>query len=200
MFFWICFLILALPLSIIYPVKYIGKKHIKALKKKKQNYIISCNHMSNMDALIIDIKNCTKYRYLGKKELFKNKFTSACLRSLGVVSVDRSKADVHAVKEVLKLISKKKNIGIFPQGTRAKTPMLEGDTAKEGVAMFAIRTDTPVVPMMFDRKLRAFHRTKLYVGEAIYPDATRKHDKEYLKEFSDLIITKMNELIKGEQK
>ena len=41
---------------------------------------------------------------------------------------------------------------IFPQGTRAKTVKIEGDNAKEGVAMFSMRTDTPVVPMMFVKK------------------------------------------------
>ncbi len=200
MFFCLCFIVLALPLSIIFPIKCVGRKNLHPLKKQKQNFIISCNHMTNMDAIMLDIKGFKKYRFLGKKELFKNKFMSAVMRSLGVISVDRSKADVHAVKEVFKLISKKKDICIFPQGTRAKTPLIEGETAKEGVAMFSIRTNTPVVPMMFDRKLRAFHRAKLYIGEPIYPDQTRKHDKAYLGEFSNLIIDKMNNLLKGDDK
>ncbi len=193
MFFWLCFIILAIPLAIIFPVKIVGKKHLKVLKR--QNYIISCNHMSNMDSLLLDVKMRKKYRFLGKKELFKNKFTSACLRALGVISVDREHADTRAVKEIFKLIDKKKNICIFPQGTRAKSPVVEGETAKEGVAMFSIRTNTPVVPMMYNRKLRAFHRTKLIIGEPIYPVAERKRDKEYLKEFANLIVTKMNELL-----
>ena len=88
---------------------------------------------------------------------------------------------------------------IFPQGTRAKTIKIEDGSAKEGVALFSIRTGTPVIPMMFNKKIKAFKRTKLIIGKPIYPDETRKKDKEYLNEFSNLIIEKMNELISGDK-
>ena len=88
-----------------------------------------------------------------------------------------------------------KKIAIFPQGTRAKTTKIEDGSAKEGVAMFAIRTNTPVIPMMYDRKLKPFRRTKLIIGAPIYPDETRKKDKEYLSEFANHIIAEMNALL-----
>ena len=50
--------------------------------------------------------------------------------------------------------------------------------------------------MMFTRKIKAFRRTKLLIGEPIYPDVTRKKDKEYLDEYANLIISKMNDLLK----
>ena len=96
------------------------------------------------------------------------------------------------------MINKGKHICIFPQGTRTKTPIIEDGSAKEGVAMFSIRTNTPVVPMMYSKKIKAFRRTKLYIGEPLYPDQTRKGDKAYMTEFADLIVSKMNELLKGE--
>lgn len=61
--------------------------------------------------------------------------------------------------------------------------------------MFAIRTNTPVVPMMYDKKLKPFRRTKLIIGKPIYPDETRKKDKEYLSEFANHIIAEMNGLL-----
>ena len=193
MIFWICFTIIFLPMVIIFPIKKVGKKNLKELKGK--NYILACNHMSNADAIRLDISLCKKYRYLAKKELFKKKLTGAFMRTLGAVPVDRSQADPRAIKEIFRLISKNKKIAIFPQGTRAKTVHIEEGSAKEGVAMFAIRTNTPVVPMMFDRKIRPFRRTKLIIGKPIYPDETRKKDKEYLSEFANHIITEMNGLL-----
>ncbi len=195
MVFFIAFIILYIPLSIIFPIKIVGKKYIKELKKKKENYIVACNHMSNNDGVMLDIKLATKHRFLAKKELFNTKFKSWLMKKLGAVPVDRTTADTRAVKEIFTLISKKKRICIFPQGTRTKKPVIEGETAKEGVAMFAIRTGTPVLPMMYDRKLKAFHKTKLYIGKPIYPDITRKKDKEYLQEFSNLLIDNMNGLL-----
>ena len=193
MIFWICFWLIFLPMIIVFPIKRIGKKNLKELKGK--NYIVACNHMSNADAIMLDIKFFKKFRYLAKKELFEKKFIGAFMRALGAVSVDRKQADPKAIKEIFRLIGKNKKIAIFPQGTRVKTTHIEDGSAKEGVAMFAIRTNTPVVPMMYDRKLKPFRRTKLIIGKPIYPDETRKKDKEYLSEFANHIIAEMNSLL-----
>lgn len=178
---------------IFVPVKKVGKKNLKELKGK--NYIVSCNHMSNFDAVRLDISFGKKFRYLAKKELFQNKFNKVFMLELGAVPVDRSQADPKAIKEIFRLIEKNKKIAIFPQGTRAKTVKIEEGSAKEGVALFSVRTNTPVVPMMFDRKIKPFRRTKLIIGKPIYPDITRKKDKEYISEYANYIIEKMNELV-----
>ena len=198
MIFWICFTIIFLPMVIFFPIKKVGKKNLKELKGK--NYIVSCNHMSNFDAIMLDIKFGKKFRYLAKKELFKKKFSASFMRSLGAIPVDRQNVDPSSIKEILRLIQKGKNVAIFPQGTRVKTPKIEDGSAKEGVAMFSIRTGTPVVPMMYNKKIKMFRRVKLYIGKPIYPDETRKKDKEYLTEFSNLIVEKMNELLEGDSK
>ena len=93
------------------------------------------------------------------------------------------------------MIDKNKKIAIFPQGTRAKTIKIEEGSAKEGVAMFSIRTNTPVLPVMFDKVIKPFRRTKLYIGKPIYPDVERKKDKEYLTAFANHITDEMNALL-----
>ena len=197
MLFVIFFILAFIPLSLIYPIKRIGKKNLKELKGK--NYIISCNHMSGLDPVMLDISFKKKHYFLAKIELFKNKFKGWFLKSFGGVPVDRKNVDPKSIKTIFRLIEKKKNIAIFPQGTRTKQPEILDGEAKEGVAMFAIRTGTPVIPMMYSRKIKAFRRTKLIIGKPIYPDETRKKDKSYITEFSNLIIEKMNELLKGEK-
>ncbi len=198
MLFWILFVIAYLPLLLLFPVKKVGKKNLKQLKGK--TYIIASNHMSNNDAPILDIRFAKKHYFLAKKELFKGKVGSAFMKSMGAVKVDRQKVEPSSIKEVFRLINKKKTVCIFPQGTRAKTPVVEEGSAKEGVAMFAIRTNTPVVPMMYNKKLKPFRRVKLYIGEPIYPDPERKGDKTYMAEFADLVVHKMNELLEGDVK
>ena len=137
---------------------------------------------------------------MAKKELFNSKFSNFFMRSLGGVPVDRSQADPKAIKEIFRLINNNKKIAIFPQGTRAKTVKIEDGSAKEGVALFSIRTNTPVIPMMYNKKIKAFRRTKLLIGEPIFPDETRKKDKEYVSEFANLIVEKMNALLEGDTK
>ena len=196
MFFYICLTILFLPLTILVPIKKVGKKNLKELKGR--NYIISCNHMSNWDPAMIDVKFFKKHRFLAKKELFKNKFFASIMKSYGAIPVDRSRPDPSSIKEVFRHLNKGHKVCIFPQGTRAKTPKVEDGSAKEGVAMFAIRTGTPVVPMMYTKKLKLFRRTKLLIGKPLYPDEEKRKDKDYVGEFANLIVESMNKLLEGD--
>ena len=65
---------------IIFPIKRIGKKNLKELKGK--NFIVAGNHMSNLDAILLDIKFFKKFRYLAKKELFQKIVTSVIIQGL----------------------------------------------------------------------------------------------------------------------
>ena len=197
MLFCILFIICFIPLSLMFPIKKVGKKNLKELRGK--NYIISCNHMSGTDPVMLDISFKKKHYFLAKIELFRNKFKGWFLKRIGGVPVDRKNVDPKSIKTIFRLIAKKKHIAIFPQGTRTKTPEILDGEAKDGVAMFAIRTNTPVVPMMYNRKIKLFRKTKLIIGKPIYPDETRKKDKTYISEFSNLIIDEMNKLLQGEK-
>ena len=42
-------------------------------KRKDGAYILTCNHLSNFDPVLVDIKFGRKFFYLAKKELFKTK-------------------------------------------------------------------------------------------------------------------------------
>ncbi len=181
---------------IIFPIKIVGKKNLKKLKG--QNYILACNHTSNLDPVMLIVKLRKHFKLVAKKELFKNKFASFFLRQYGAIPIDRSQADTAAIKEILSALNKKHSLIIFPQGTRAEYVNITDGEAKEGVAMFSIRTNTPVLPVVFNKKIKAFKRTKLLIGEPIYPDPEKKKDKQYLADFSDEIVNKMNQLLEGE--
>lgn len=187
-----------LPGLILFPVKLVGKKNLKSLKGR--NYILSCNHMSNFDSFMIDLKLMKKHYILAKKELFENKFSSFFLKKLGGIPIDRGNVSPVSLKEVFNHLNKGKNIIIFPQGTRMKTPFIDENSAKDGVAMFSLRTGVPVVPVMISKKLGFFKRAKIIFGEPIYPDTEKKKDREYVAEFADNIISKMNDLLEGEKK
>ena len=193
MIFWICFAILFPFLTIFFPTRIINKKHIP--KAKKLNVIIACNHMSNFDLPIVAIKFCRKFTYIGKAELFKNKILGWFLKKFDVIPVDRSKADLGAIKKVLGAINKKRHVCICPQGTRSKPGEIDENTVKDGISLFALRTGTPVLPTVILKKPRIFRFNKIIVGDLIYPDMSRAKDKEYSEEFTKLVVAKMNELL-----
>ena len=193
MIFWICFAILFPFLTIFFPTRIINKKHLP--RAKKQNVIIACNHMSNFDLPILAIKFCRKFTYVGKAELFKNKFLGWLLKKFDVIPVDRTKADLGAIKKVLGAINRKRHVCICPQGTRSKPGEIDENTVKDGIALFALRTGTPVLPTVILKKPKFLRFNKIIVGDLIYPDMSRAKDKEYSEEFTKLVVSKMNELL-----
>ena len=60
--------LLALPVRLSYPTKFIGKENIP-----KGACIIASNHTSNLDAVILAVNTWEKKYYVAKKELFKCK-------------------------------------------------------------------------------------------------------------------------------
>lgn len=193
MIFWICFAILFPFLTILFPTKIVNRKHLP--NNKKQNVIVACNHMSNFDLPIIAIKFRKKFTYLGKAELFKNKVLGWLLKKFDVIPVDRTKADLGAIKKAFAAINRKRHLCVCPQGTRAKAGEIDEATVKEGISLFALRTGTPVLPTVIVKKPKLFRFNKIIVGDLIYPDMSRAKDKDYSEEFTKLVVAKMNELL-----
>ena len=193
MIFWICLIILWPFITILWPTRVINKKRLP--KAKKQNVIIACNHTSNADLPIVAVKFFKKFTYLGKAELFKNKFLGWLLRKFDVIPVDRTRADLGAIKKVFAAINKKRHVCVCPQGTRSKPGEIDASAVKDGIALFALRTGTPVLPMVIVKKPKLFRFNKIVVGDLIFPDMARAKDKEYSEEFTKIVIGKMNELL-----
>lgn len=193
MLFWFTLLLIWLPITICFPTKIIGKKNL--IKGKS---IYACNHQTNADIMIVATKCFNRMYSLGKSELAKNKLVSGYLKGIGCIFVKRGQADINAVKTTLRVLKdKQKPIVIFPTGTRTSAPD-EVENLKNGVVMFALKAQAPIVPMVLVRKAKLFRRNRLVIGEPIdiTPYLERQKDKQVYSEINDLLSKKMEELIK----
>ena len=109
MFYWLCWLLLYLPLRIFCPLKIIGKNNIP----KKQKVILSCNHSSNLDPILIDSHFIKRPYILAKHTLFKNKLVGAVLKSWGAIPVNRENVEISTIKTVLNVLKQDKMLLIF---------------------------------------------------------------------------------------
>lgn len=184
-----CIILAFIPLSILFPTRVIGRKNFI-----KGKCIVTANHRSNADPMLVYLKANRKMHFLAKKELFKNKFGGWFLRKLGCISIDRQNIDINATKQVLTTLKKNKTIAIFPQGTR--TADEENFEIKNGVCMFAIKSKTPIVPMYIQKKPRIFVFNRIYIGEPFELSQfyDQKLTKEILDEAGEIVINKFNEL------
>lgn len=184
-------IIVALPIRMLFPTKIIGKKNIP-----NGACIISSNHTSNMDAVMLAVKTWEKKYYLAKKELFKNKLFGFILKKCGAVKIDRQANDVTAIKNCLTILKNNKKLVIFPEGTRVHNENMELGEVKHGVAMFAIKAKVPIVPMFITKTPKIFRRNRIYIGEPFTLEEFygKKLTEEELKSAGEIVTAKMQEI------
>lgn len=145
---------------LLMPVRQTGKESMP-----EEGPVILCgNHLSMLDPLAAAITFKRPLRFMGKKELFEKQPLKWIVTSLGAFPVDRGKGDLSAIRGAIGILKDNQVLGIFPQGTRD----VEGTHEMlPGVALIALRTGAPVIPMGFAQKCRLFHKTRLAIGEAV---------------------------------
>lgn len=161
---------------------------------KESGAIICPNHASNHDPIVIAYTTPRQVRFMAKAELFKTKILAWFLNSIGTFPVKRGEPDLNAVKTTLKILKDDGLIGLFPEGTRVKTGDL--GTAHSGVALFAIKTGKPVVPVYIGGSFKPFTKIKVVYGKPIYFDSYKKPkmlNEDYL-ELSQMVIEEIRKL------
>jgi 1-acyl-sn-glycerol-3-phosphate acyltransferase len=111
--------------------------------------ILAANHASNLDAVVIGSwlipKLGRRIHWLGKKELFAWPIVGWTAAHGGVHPVDRGAADVEAFRLAQRILAEGGVLFVFPEGTRSPDGTLQ--PARDGLAVLALRSGAPVVPM-----------------------------------------------------
>ncbi len=111
--------------------------------------ILAANHASNLDAIVLGSwlmpKLGRRIHWLGKKELFDWPLVGWAAANGGVHPVDRGAADVQAYRLAKRILDEGNILFVFPEGTRSPDGALQA--AQDGVAVLAMRTGAPIVPI-----------------------------------------------------
>jgi len=111
--------------------------------------IIASNHASNFDVPVIGSwlipRLGRRIHWLGKKELFDWPIIGWVAANGGVHPVDRGAADVEAFRLAQRILGEGHVLFVFPEGTRSPDGALQ--EARDGVALLALRTGAPIVPI-----------------------------------------------------
>jgi 1-acyl-sn-glycerol-3-phosphate acyltransferase len=125
--------------------------------------ILAANHISNADAVILGAWLTKtlgrRIHWLGKKEMLEWPIIGPITRNGGVHPVDRDSADVDAFRLAERVLTEGHVLMIFPEGTRSPTAELQ--KPKDGLAMLALRTDSPIVPIGISNTDRVWPKGKL---------------------------------------
>ncbi len=150
--------------NLVHPGRAVGRENVP-----KDGCLLCGNHTRYSDPLfILFALGRREHPYImGKAELFRIPVLGWILKKAGVISVDRGKSDVKAIKESMRVLKEGSKLLMFPEGTRVKSG--EDQSAKTGAAMLAVRTGVPLVPVWVPAKLGWFKRTPVVFGEPYYP-------------------------------
>lgn len=191
MFLWICRILCFLPLNIMHPTFIKGRKNMPQGKA-----IVCCNHRSNWDILLYYLNTGKKLKVMSKKEMFKNKLLGWFLKKAGGFPVDREGNDISAIKNSIKFLKEGQKLFIFPEGTRLKDESQILGELKSGLAMIAIKTKTPIVPIWIVKKPRLFRKSVYITGKPFELEEfyDQKLDEETLHKATEIVRAKMLEL------
>jgi 1-acyl-sn-glycerol-3-phosphate acyltransferase len=111
--------------------------------------ILASNHASNLDVPVIGSwlipRMGRRIHWLGKKEVFDWPIIGWVAAHGGVHPVDRGGADVESFRLAQRIVEGGHVLFVFPEGTRSTDGALQ--EARDGVALLALRTDAPIVPI-----------------------------------------------------
>ena len=143
MYWWAVKLILTPVLRVFYRVKVEGREHLPA----RGAAILASNHTAFCDSLFLPAVLRRRLTYVAKAEYFENRRTAWFFRAIGQIPLQRGAGSEwrRALDSAAAVLDEGKLFGIYPEGTRSKDGRLHrGHT---GVAMLALRTGAPVIPV-----------------------------------------------------
>ncbi|MCR4887370.1 MAG: 1-acyl-sn-glycerol-3-phosphate acyltransferase [Clostridiales bacterium] len=152
----------AVLFDVLFPLRY----HNTERYQLDAPFIAMSNHQTWLDPLIL-AKPCKKYelRFVGKKELVKNRFAKWVLGKMHMITVDRHNTDMAAMRQISRVLKDGYVLGIFPEGTRHLPDLMS--EIESGTAFMALRANVPLLPVFIDGKPRFLRLRHVYVGEPI---------------------------------
>jgi len=175
---------------ILYRIEVTGTENIP----KSGRFLLCGNHIHAFDPVALAIVSTRQLRFMAKKQLFKRRLIGAFLRKMGAFPIDRGNTDMTAFRKSLDILKREHGLLIFSQGTRMK----DFEDAKAGVAVFALKTSSPIIPVGIRGNYR--FRSTLYIdiGEPISMEEHegKKVKSELVDEVMEVVINRVSVLAK----
>ncbi len=180
---------------------------------KKGGVLITFNHLSQWDLVVIYNILPRSFNTMAKAEFFEVFFVGGLVRLLGAFPVHRGRVDRQALRYSIQLLQQGNLLGIFPEGHRSDTFALM--PAHNGAALIAARAGTKIVPVAItgtelisrQKKWRKDHpgpfflnrpRVTVRIGKPYYLPEALPGEKLDLDELTGLIMGKIAELLPPE--
>jgi len=159
---------------------------------KEGAFLLCSNHIHAFDPVALAIFMKRDMHFMAKAELFRNRVLRFFMRGWNAYPVNREITDLEAFRTTIKLLKGGQPVLIFSQGTRMK----EFENAKSGVAVFAIKTGTPIVPVGISGSYAFRTKIRINFGAPIPVDKYegKKANPENIDELMQIVVEKVTAL------
>ena len=159
---------------LVKPFRYYGNR-----KVKDGACIYVLNHYTLFDVIYSAALTWEGVHFVSKKENDSVPVLGAVARKLKVLMANRDGNDVRALLDAFKCLKNNEKIAIFPEGTRNKegVDMLP---FKHGASAMAIRSKTPIIPIVIYKKPRLFRCAHILIGDPV--ELTQYYDRKLTEE------------------
>lgn len=135
-------LLLMLVSGIFYRVRGEGLENLP-----KGGALLVCNHVSYVDAIILQLSSPRPIRFLSYEGFFKVPVMGTMLRIMKTIPISSTHAK-DAIRETAQRIEEGELVCIFPEGRLTRTGKLLG--FRKGFELMARKANAPVVPVYLD--------------------------------------------------
>lgn len=175
--------------KMFYPMRCRGRENIP-----DGPAVVCANHSNYIDPLLVAVAFGKEnyMHYMAKLELERVPIVGPVLKKCGICFVDRGKADIDAIRNMMRYLKHGEKVFMFPEGTR-----VEHDNeveAKTGAVRIASKMKVPIVPVYIPRGKKIFGRVELRIGK---PYTVEGKTHEEYKKLADGIIERIYELRDG---
>lgn len=190
MFYKFMRLVAILVSRIMYRFEVSGLENIP----KTGAFILCGNHISAFDPIPLAAFSKRQLRIMAKQELFKFRPLGMFLRALGAFPVNRKTADMAAYRQTMNILKNGEGFLIFSQGTRMK----DFENAKSGVAVFALKSGAPIIPVGITGPFRFRRKIHIHIGKAISMEAYQgqRVKSEQVEEVMDTLAKRITKLLR----
>lgn len=153
--------------------------------------ILVSNHTSMLDPLLVG--SAFWYRrvfFLAAKEVMRNPVIAFLCRGIGCIAIDRSTADLQAIKQSLSVLKAGRLLIVFAQGGIGE----QVEQIKSGAVLMALQAGVPLVPMVLGTRPHWYARRPVIVGDAIDPAAFCTKKMPSMKDIETITEALLDEL------
>ncbi|HEY1350063.1 MAG TPA: lysophospholipid acyltransferase family protein [Ktedonobacteraceae bacterium] len=136
--------------------------------------LLVANHLTWYDPLLLGVIFSRRLWFLAKIEIFRLPFVGLGCRLTGQIPVHRGESDRAALEQALAYLRQGRAVTIFPEGAVEQHEHLLA--AHTGVAMLALRSGAPILPVAHRGTRRIFPgrrawlpRVDVWIGQSYMP-------------------------------